>query len=340
MNPVRTLVVDDSPTMRRLVAECLTRDSGIAVVGTAANAMEARAAIKELNPDVMTLDVEMPGMDGLSFLEKVMMLRPMPVIMVSTLTAQGSDAAVAALAIGAVDCVVKPSASNQNSFDQLAAKVKMAAQSKPQQRQAAPPAAQVSASFRAADKVVAIGSSTGGVEALIAVLSQFPANCAPTVITQHMPGSFTRSLASRLNRICAATVAEATHGAPLKPGHVYLAPGGEQHLEITGRGNFTCLLRGGDVVNGHRPSVDTLFHAVARCAGAQAVGVILTGMGRDGAEGLAALRRCGARTIGQTEATCVVYGMPKAAYDIGAVETQLPLEKIASGIIAATSQPA
>jgi two-component system chemotaxis response regulator CheB len=339
MSLVRALVVDDSPTMRRLVSDCLARDPDIAVIATAANAQEARAAIKELNPDVMTLDVEMPGMDGLSFLEKVMTLRPMPVVMVSTLTEKGSDAAIAALAIGAVDCVVKPSVANQNSFDELAAKVKMAARSKPGHRVPVRIAPMVqSAPFQAADKVVAIGSSTGGVEALISVLSQLPANCAPTVITQHMPGSFTRSLASRLDRICAATVTEASHGAPLRPGHIYLAPGGETHLEISGRGGLGCVLRRGELVNGHRPSVDVLFHSVARTAAGSAVGVILTGMGRDGAEGLAAMRRAGARTIGQNEATSVVYGMPKAAYEIGAVDAQMPLERIGAGIIAATLQ--
>jgi two-component system, chemotaxis family, protein-glutamate methylesterase/glutaminase len=339
MNPVRVLVVDDSPTMRQLVADCLAADAGIEVIGTANGALEARAAIKQLNPDVMTLDVEMPDMDGLSFLAKVMRLRPMPVVMVSTLTDRGSDTAVAALAMGAVDCVVKPSAANQNSFDDLPAKVKMAAKARTGLRAAGSSSAAPTglSSFRPADKVVAIGSSTGGVEALIAVLSQLPANCAPTVITQHMPMSFTRSLAQRLDRLCPATVTEASHGAPLKPGTVYLAPGGDCHLEIAGRTSFTCSLKPGEAVNGHRPSVDVLFQSVARLAENRGVGIILTGMGRDGANGLAAMRKAGARTIGQNEASSVVYGMPRAAFEIGAVETQMALDRIGAGIVAATS---
>ena len=337
MKRIRVLVVDDSPTMRRLVAECLSGDPQIAVTGLAGNAQEARAAIKELNPDVMTLDVEMPGMDGLSFLEKVMRLRPMPVVMVSTLTEKGSDTAISALAMGAVDCVVKPSATNRDSFRELPAKVKMAARVRMSHRPAAPAPAAVAGNFMPADKVVAIGSSTGGVEALIAVLTQLPANCAPTVITQHMPGAFTRSLANRLDRMCPPRVVEASHGAPLRPGVVYLAPGGENHLEVNGRGTFTCSLKPGATVNGHRPSVDVLFNSVARTVQGRAVGVILTGMGSDGAAGLAAMRRAGARTIGQNEASSVVYGMPRVAFEMGAVESQLALDRIGAGIVAATS---
>ena len=337
MTPVRVLVVDDSATMRRLVSEYLSRDAGIAVVGQARDAAEARAAIKQLNPDVMTLDVEMPNMDGLSFLEKVMRLRPMPVIMVSTLTAKGSATAIEALEIGAVDCIAKPSPANQNSFDELPAKVKMAAAVKSQPRWPATPPAVPPANFKPAGLVVAIGSSTGGVEALIRVLTALPANCAPTVITQHMPAQFTRSLADRLDRLCRPAVVEASHGLALKPGHVYLAPGGELHLEIIGRGNFTCSLRAAEPVNGHRPSVDVLFNSVARAAGAHALGVILTGMGRDGAAGLAAMRAAGARTIGQNEASSVVYGMPKAAHELGAVQIQLGLDRIGPEIVAATA---
>ena len=343
MSPVRVLVVDDSATMRHLVCEFLRRDRGIEVVGTACDAAEARAAIKQLSPDVMTLDVEMPNMNGLEFLEKVMRLRPMPVIMVSTLTARGSDTAIEALEIGAIDCVVKPSPANQNSFDELAGKVKMAARAMVRLRVAAggPDAAsqllKPMENFKPGGRIVAIGSSTGGVEALIKVLTQLPANCAPTVITQHMPAQFTLSLANRLDRMCAPRVLEATHGAPLKPGHIYLAPGGGEHLEVSGKEAFTCFLRRGDLVNGHRPSVDVLFNSVAKVARGKAVGVILTGMGRDGAAGLAAMRQTGARTIGQNESSCVVYGMPKAAHELGAVESQLALERIGSEIITLTA---
>ncbi len=343
MSPVRVLVVDDSATMRHLVCEFLRRDRDIEVVGTACDAAEARDAIKKLNPDVMTLDVEMPNMDGLEFLSKVMRLRPMPVVMVSTLTARGSDTAIQALEIGAIDCVVKPSAASRNSFDELAGKVKIAANAitKPRTGVSAPAAdlrqARSLGNFKPGGRIVAIGSSTGGVEALIKVLTQLPANCAPTVITQHMPAQFTLSLANRLDRMCAPRVLEATHGAPLKPGHIYLAPGGEEHLEVSGKEAFTCFLRRGDLVNGHRRSVDVLFNSVAKVARGKAVGVILTGMGRDGAAGLAAMRQAGARTIGQNQSSCVVYGMPKAAHELGTVETQLALERIGSEIVTLTA---
>lgn len=339
MTPLKVLVVDDSPTMRQLVARALGADPAIQVVAQANSAQEARELIKQLNPDVMTLDVEMPEMDGLSFLEKVMRLRPMPVVMVSTLTAQGTDTAIAALALGAVDCVVKPSAAAPDSFRELPAKVRMAASVKRRAALAAEIPAQRphNGSYRPDGKLVAIGSSTGGVEALIAVLTRFPANCPPTVITQHMPPTFTRSLASRLDRMCAPSVVEAAHGAPLKSGVVYLAPGGGQHLEVSGRSSLTCLLKAGELVNGHCPSVDRLFTSVARAAGPKAVGVILTGMGRDGASGLLEMRRAGARTFGQDEASSVVYGMPKAAAEIGAVEAQYSLARMAQAIVDATT---
>ena len=338
MSAVRVLVVDDSATMRHVVADCLAADRGIEVAGFAATAAEARDAIKQLNPDVMTLDIEMPGMDGLSFLEKVMRLRPMPVVMVSTLTAKGSDAAFSALALGAVDCVVKPTPANPNTFLDLPAKVKMAARiSRPPLVDRPAPAAPTAGRFSPADRIVAVGSSTGGVEALIRVLGAFPANCAPTVITQHMPPHFTATFAARLDRLCQPKVKEAKAGDPLLPGHVYVAPGGEQHLEITGREKLSCLLRPGQPVNGHCPSVDILFQSVARTAGSRAIGVILTGMGRDGAQGLLAMRQAGARTIGQDEMSSVVYGMPKAAYELGAVGKQLPVDRIGPEIISATN---
>ncbi len=335
---VRVLVVDDSATMRHLVSERLRSDPEIEVVGQARDAAEARQAIKELNPDVMTLDVEMPEMDGLSFLEKVMRLRPMPVIMVSTLTARGSETTIAALALGAIDCVLKPTPANQNSFDELPLKVKQAATVRCVTRTPAPQRPREQKAYAPSRRIVAIGSSTGGVEALIRVLSAYPANCPPTVITQHMPQHFTGSFASRLNRLCAPDVTEAKHGAPLLPGHVYVAPGGEQHLEVSGRDTLTCFLRKGDLVSGHRPSVDVLFHSVARHAGAESVGVILTGMGRDGANGLLAMRQAGARTIGQDEASSIVYGMPRAAFEAGAVGKQVSLDHIGAEILAATTR--
>ncbi|RSC37402.1 chemotaxis response regulator protein-glutamate methylesterase [Agrobacterium sp. FDAARGOS_525] len=339
----RVLVVDDSPTMRGLISAVLKADPEVEVVGQAGNAMEARAAIKQLNPDVVTLDIEMPEMNGLEFLEKIMRLRPMPVIMVSSLTHRGADASLAALEIGAFDCVGKPAPGDARPFGDLADKVKAAARSQHAAYRAARPEAAAApqpvpvSEYRAGRKVVAIGSSTGGVEALIAVLQKFPANCPPTVITQHMPPAFTKSFAERLNRICAPVVEEATDGARLQTGKIYLAPGGERHLQIANRSAPCCRLVERDPVNGHRPSVDVLFDSVAELAGRNAVGVILTGMGRDGAAGLLKMRHAGARTVGQNEKTCVVYGMPRVAYELGAVEQQLPLGSIGEEILKLTT---
>lgn len=322
MKRVRVLIVDDSATIRNIIATTLARDPDIEVIGSVGDPIEARAAIKELNPDVITLDVEMPKMNGIEFLEKIMRLRPMPVIMVSTLTQAGAATSIEALELGAFDCVGKP------QFEDLIEKVKAAAHARVRaigHRSA--PAAPKSA-YRPANKLLAIGSSTGGVEALLQVLAPFPENCPPTVITQHMPASFTTSFAARLDRVCAPKVQEAFDGAPLKPGHIYLAPGGIAHLEVAGGVQPHCRLREAAPVSGHRPSVDVLFHSVAEAYGRRATGVILTGMGRDGAAGLLAMRTAGASTIGQDEASSVVYGMPKAALEVGAVERQLTLSAI------------
>ncbi|MDQ1197552.1 protein-glutamate O-methylesterase CheB [Agrobacterium sp. SORGH_AS 787] len=341
--PARVLVVDDSPTMRGLISAVLDSDPDVEVIGQAGNAMEARAAIKELNPDVVTLDIEMPEMNGLEFLDKIMRLRPMPVIMVSTLTHRGADASLAALEIGAFDCVGKPVPGDAQPFPDLADKVKAAARSQHRtyrsvaaERPAASPPAAVT-NYSVGRKIVAIGSSTGGVEALIAVLQKFPVNCPPTVITQHMPPTFTKSFAERLNRLCAPVVEEATDGARLQTGKVYLAPGGDRHLQVVNHAAPCCRLIEREPVNGHRPSVDVLFDSVAELAGRNAVGAILTGMGRDGAAGLLKMRHAGARTVGQNEKTCVVYGMPRVAYELGAVEHQLPLNAIGEEILKLTA---
>ncbi|HEX2147797.1 MAG TPA: protein-glutamate O-methylesterase CheB [Pseudorhizobium sp.] len=336
--PARVLVVDDSPTMRGLITAVLNSDPEVSVVGQAGDALQARAAIKELNPDVVTLDIEMPNMNGLEFLEKIMRLRPMPVIMVSTMTQHGANATLAALEIGAFDCVGKPAPGDIRPFIDLAEKVKAAARSGRRQASAVPaPVAAPAAGYRVGRKVVAIGSSTGGVEALITVLQKFPKNCPPTVITQHMPPTFTRSFAERLNRLCAPVVEEAYDGARLEIGKIYLAPGGDRHLQVVNPSAPACRLVERDPVNGHRPSVDVLFDSVAELAGRNGVGVILTGMGRDGASGLLKMRNAGARTLGQNEKTCVVYGMPRVAQEIGAVETQLPLESIGDEILKLTA---
>ena len=334
MTAVRVLVVDDSATMRGLISATLSRDPDILVIGQAGDPLEAREAIKRLNPDVITLDVEMPNMNGLEFLEKIMRLRPMPVIMVSTLTQRGADVTLAALELGAVDCVGKPASISQGAepFAGLAAKVKAAARSRVRPKTERAVAQPSDPNFRSNGKIVAIGSSTGGVEALLTLLSGFPAACPPTVITQHMPGAFTGSFAERLDRACAPKVTEAVDGAVLKVGHVYLAPGGEAHLEVTGT-TPRCRLRRDGLVSGHRPSVDVLFSSVAKTVGERSVGVILTGMGRDGASGLLAMRNAGAATFGQDEATSVVFGMPRVAHEIGAVQRQLPLERIGAAVL-------
>jgi two-component system chemotaxis response regulator CheB len=335
MSKIRVLIVDDSPTMRVLIANVLTSDPEIEVVGSAGDPLEAREAIKALDPDVITLDIEMPKMNGIEFLEKIMRLRPMPVIMVSTLTQEGANATLDALALGAFDCVGKPRIGEGGSgFSELVEKVKAAARSKIRPLSDRPAPQRPQAGFTPSDRIVAVGSSTGGVEALMTLISSFPGNCPATVITQHMPPNFTRSFAERLDRSCAPHVAEASDGAALAVGQIYLAPGGNQHLEIVRRGRgYVCRLRDTEPVNGHRPSVDVLFESVAVAAGSNAVGVLLTGMGRDGARGLLAMRKAGARTLGQDESSCVVYGMPKVAHELGAVERQASIQRMGPAVL-------
>lgn len=337
----RVLIVDDSRSMRALIAETLRQDPRIEVVGEAADPLAARDAIKELDPDVVTLDIEMPKMNGLEFLDRLMRLRPTRVIIVSSLTERGAATTIRALEIGAMECVAKPSIKDRNSFDDLAQKlVQVAAAPKPK----SPPArilpvdsANDDRSYAPDGRIVAIGASMGGVDALFTVLSALPANCPPTVVVQHMPALFTKSFAARLDRACKASVVEAKDNEPLEVGRVLIAPGGATHMQLIKRGRLCCRLVEGDLVSGHRPSIDVLFRSAAKTSGPNTLGVILTGMGRDGAEGLLELRNAGANTIGQDEATSIVYGMPRAAYEIGAVESQLPLQKIGARIVAATN---
>ena len=343
MRPVRVLVVDDSATIRSLLTATLETDPDIEVVGGAPEPAVARQMIKDLNPDVITLDVEMPNMNGLEFLERIMRLRPMPVVMVSTLTQRGAEITLEALELGAVDYHAKPTENVAQSLDasarELTAKVKAAALANVRPYSARTPVPEPDPDYVPGKKVVAIGSSTGGVEALIQVLSHFPRNCAPTVIAQHMPARFLTTFAERLDRLCRPTVAEAFEGAPLEPGLIYLAPGGEAHLEISRHGKPHCRLRRDDLVSGHRPSVDVLFASVAEAMGERGVGVLLTGMGRDGASGLKSMRDAGATTIGQDEASSTVYGMPKVAYEIGAVGRQMPLDRIGDEIVRLCKAP-
>lgn len=338
MRPINVLIVDDSALIRKILTGILSETPDIKVVDTAAAVPEAREKIKLHNPDVVTLDVEMPGMDGLSFLEKIMTLRPTPVIMVSTLTQKGADAALHALELGAVDYIGKPSGTLTGGIEhfkeEFVAKIRTAATANLSLRQRATPAKPRVLSFTPRDNrlrnIIAIGSSTGGVEALRDIFLTLPANCPPIVMAQHMPQHFTSSFAARLDSLSQVTVAEATHGARLEAGHAYLAPGG-RHLRIAkSGGEFICQLGDDAPVSGHRPSVDVLFESVAKNVGGMAVGIILTGMGKDGAHGLLHMREQGSHTIGQNQSTCVVYGMPKVANSIGAVAEELPLSEIAT----------
>jgi len=328
--PVRVLIVDDSAVIRQLLSMLLSEDPDIEVVGTASDPYEARDCIKALNPDVVTLDVEMPNMDGVTFLRKIMTLRPMPVIMVSTLTQAGAEVTLEALEIGAVDFIAKPTVDVANAMAGLAgelqAKIKQAATARVGTRRA-PPSARPQRPARVlapTDKIIAVGASTGGVEALKALLMDLPAECPPILITQHMPPRFTAAFAERLNRECPMTVSEAKHDELVEPNHAYIAPG-SHHLEL--------VRVAGRTVSGHRPSVDVLFRSVARVAGKTAVGVILTGMGKDGASGLLDMRNAGAFTLGQDEHSSLIYGMPRAAFERGAVMKQASLSHMADAIL-------
>ena len=349
--PIRVLIVDDSALIRDMLTSVLARDPGIEVVGTAADPFAARDAIKRLNPDVLTLDVEMPGMNGISFLEKLMALRPMPVVMVSTLTQAGAFSTLRALEIGAIDVVGKPS--KASDLDRIAAelidKIKVAAAANVGAHRTTPERMPEKTASRLSTSpppvgcsrngtVIGIGASTGGVEAIRAVLTGLPAQMPPILIVQHMPGQFTGSFASRLDGLCALRVKEAEDLEVLRSGTVYVGPGGRQ-FELGHAGpNLTCRLGGEERVSGHAPSVDVLFRSMARVCPINSLGIILTGMGRDGASGLLDIRLGGGRTIGQNESTSVVYGMPRAAFEIGAVERQLPLHGIAP-YLSATFSP-
>ena len=328
---IRVLIVDDSALMRRLLHARLARETDIEVVACASEAKEARQLIKTLNPDVVTLDIEMPGMDGLTFLQKIMELRPMPVIIVSGSTQEGAAATARALQFGAVSCYAKSNRYGELPAEdggKLASLVREAAtvQVKPIAAVKAPSAAN---RMGAAD-LIAVGSSTGGVEALHTLLSGFPADCPPTLIVQHVNACFAAAIAQSLDNSCAAKVSLAQSDIVLKRGNVFLAPGGDRHLLAapSGPDNFRCILRGGKPVSGHQPSVDMLFESVAATYGPRAVGVLLTGMGQDGAAGLHKLHKTGARTIAQDEESCVVFGMPRAAIALGAASEVHGLDQI------------
>jgi two-component system chemotaxis response regulator CheB len=343
---IKVLVVDDSALIRKLLGAIIDSYPDLEVVGAAPDPYVAREKIRELNPDVITLDVEMPRMDGLDFLERLMRLRPMPVLMVSSLTTEKSEITLRALELGAVDFVAKPQLGIAEGLaeygDEIAEKLRAAARAKVRPRlpvgqlrpvDAVLPAAR--APLMSTEKVLCIGASTGGTEAIKAVLMRLPPDCPGIVIAQHMPPGFTRSFADRLDKLCAITVREAKGGERVLPGHAYIAPG-HAHLLLQRSGaNYVTELSDAEPVNRHRPSVDVLFRSAANCAGKNAVGVILTGMGKDGAQGLLDMRNAGAMTFGQDEASCVVYGMPREAAQIGAVENVVSLDNMAGRLVEA-----
>jgi two-component system chemotaxis response regulator CheB len=339
--PVRVVIVDDSALARQLIRAMLGGDGSIEVVGSATDPTTAADIIRTKNPDVITLDVEMPNMDGLTFLEKIMRVKPTPVVMVSSLTERGADVTLQALELGAVDFVTKPRIDVARGFeekrDELIAKIKAAARARVRALAVVAPAVRerpkMPLVYRTTERIVAIGASTGGVEALRELICALPSDSPATLVVQHMPGGFTQRFAQRLNVLAQVAVVEAQDGQRALPGHVYIAPG-ERHLRLIRSGaQYLCKIDDGDPVCGHRPSVDALFHSVAAEAGRNAIGVILTGMGADGAKGLKAMREAGARTIGQNEASCVVYGMPKAANALGATEVEAAIGRIAGMIL-------
>ena len=341
---VRVLVVDDSALVRQVLSEILSQDPGIEVVGTASDPLIAREKIKQLEPDVLTLDVEMPRMDGLTFLQNLMRLRPMPVVMVSSLTEAGAQVTLDALALGAVDFVTKPKLDVErglnNYASELCERVRHAARARVARLQPGASAASTQPTaikYRTTDRLIAIGASTGGTEAIRVILEQMPADAPATVITQHIPAAFSKPFAERLDRHSKMTVVQAEDDMQLLAGHAYVAPGG-LHLRVQRSGaRWRCRLGEDDPIRRHRPSVDALFESVAQAAGANASAVLLTGMGDDGARGLLALRKAGAATMVQDEASSVVWGMPRAAYTLGAAQQVLPLSEIAGALLASTN---
>jgi two-component system chemotaxis response regulator CheB len=337
---IRVLVVDDSALVRKLLTEILGADPGIEVVGTAQDAYVAREKIKQLNPDVLTLDVEMPKMDGIQFLRNLMRLRPMPVVMCSTLTERGAEVTLEALALGAIDFVTKPKVDLQHRIEEYAeeliTKVKTASRARVRalvndptaSRPGAGPMAKPPRLIRTTDQVVAIGSSTGGTEAIREVLLRLPPDIPGVVITQHIPKAFSGPFAERMNQTTQLSVCEARDGQQILAGHVYIAPGDRHLLVVRDGAKYLCRLDDGAPVNRHKPSVDVMFKSVAQNVGHNAVGVMLTGMGRDGAASMKLMRDAGAACIAQDERSSVVWGMPGAAWEAGAVEALYSLELI------------
>ncbi len=341
---IKVLIVDDSALIREVLSRTLGKDGDIRVVGTAEDPIDAREKIKQLNPDVVTLDIEMPNMNGLQFLDKLMRLHPLPVVMVSTLTTKGASETLLALELGAVDFVAKPNATLAGGLEafgeNLRQKVRAASHSdvKARAMKAVMPIVAVRTAAAPRGSLIAIGASTGGVEAIRVVLSTMPTDCPPIVIAQHMPPGFTSRFAARLDEVTELKVVEAEDRMPLENGHAYVAKG-DHHLRVErSSGQLKCRLTQDELASGHRPSVDVLFESVAKTVGPMAVGAILTGMGRDGARGLKLMRDAGAYTVGQSQASALVYGMPRVAFEEGAVIEQAPVEGITARLAAALTR--
>lgn len=354
LKKIRVVVVDDSALVRSLLAEIINRQKDMECVGTANDPLIAREMIRELNPDVITLDVEMPRMDGIDFLGRLMRLRPMPVVMISTLTERGAEVTMRALELGAVDFVAKPRIGLAEGIkelsDQIVEKIRVAAAAHIR-RLATPvtgagPAEGASPAARpevkplgrlSTEKLICIGSSTGGTEAVKEILTRMPADSPGIVITQHMPPGFTTSFAARLNTLCRITVQEATNGERILPGHAYIAPGGKQFRVDRSGANYVAVVEDGEPVNRHKPSVEVLFRSCAQVVGRNAFGIMLTGMGNDGAKAMREMKDAGSYNYVQDEASCVVFGMPREAIAHGAADEVLPLTAIAPALLARLS---
>ena len=346
---IRVVVVDDSALVRSLLAEIINRQPDMECVGTANDPLIAREMIRELSPDVITLDIEMPKMDGIEFLGRLMRLRPMPVVMISTLTERGAEVTMRALELGAVDFVAKPRIGVVDGIndlaDQIVDKVRVAAQARVRRTVTAVPVpgtVQVAVGVPArnlaigrisTEKLICIGASTGGTEAIKEILVRMPADSPGIVITQHMPPGFTTSFAARLDGLCQIAVKEAAHGDRILPGHAYIAPGGKQFRIDKSGANYVCVVEDGELVNRHKPSVEVLFKSAARVVGRNAYGIMLTGMGNDGAKAMKEMRDCGSYNYVQDEASCVVFGMPREAILHGAADEVLPLVAIAPALL-------
>lgn len=340
---IKVLIIDDSALIRSILKEVINSYPDMEVVGIAPHPLQAREMIKTLNPDVLTLDVEMPHMDGISFLEKLMRLRPMPVLMISSLTERGSDAALRSLELGAVDFLPKPKQGIVDGMqaygDEIAEKIRAAYATRPQRykdspRQAATESEPVPGNrFTTTEKLIVVGASTGGTEAIKEFLARMPADSPGILVTQHMPEAFTQSFAKRLDGLCRIRVSEAVDSERVLPGHAYIAPG-HSHLLLKRSGaNYMTQLSKADPVNRHRPSVEVLFRSVAQLAGKNAIGVMLTGMGKDGAAAMLEMRQAGAYNLAQDEASCVVFGMPKEAIALGGVDEVVGIQDMAQRVM-------